>query len=546
MSDNKGNSLYIQGSILAAASIISRLLGLIFRFPLGAIIGDQGNGVYSNAYEIYNMALLLSTYGIPVAVSRLVSAKETQKQYKNSYKIFKVAMIFSAIIGMIAAVIVFIFAEPLSIKLFKSPSSAIPLRFLAPTVFVFAIMGVLRGFFQGKNTMIPTAISQILEQIVHVICGLVFALIFMKNYADTVEVYAYGAAGGTVGTLTGAVAGLLFLLFIYIIYKPTLSRRMRRDRSGVEDTFPDLFKLLLITIIPIILNQLLYSITGTLDSVLFNNILDKKGIPEDERLTLIGIYSTKFRLLTNVPLAISAAIGVAVLPNVVKAYTSGSIGSLHEKVGQSVKLNMMIAFPAAAGLIALSRPIIKVCFRQPDGVVLEYAVILMLIGGLSVVFFAYSTTTNSILQGIGKLNKPIIHAAIGIIVYLLVDWPLLSKTTLGVFVLPIGYMVFPFIVSILNWYSIHKETGYRQEITNTFVKPALFSAMMGILGYFVYVGLSKLIPVQSINLLLTVALSVIFYAALMILTRTISKEELVELPLGNKVIGLLLKMGIKM
>ncbi len=544
MSEKKGNSFYIQGSILAAASIISRLLGLIFRIPLTKIIGDEGNGAYSNAYEVYNIALLLSTYGIPIAVSRLVSLKESKKEYKNSYRIFKVAMGFAGGIGLIMAVLVYVFAKQISVKLFQSPMSAIPLRMLAPTIFVFAIMGVIRGFFQGKNTVIPTAVSQIIEQVVHVAGGLVFAVIFMKNFADTVAPYAYGAAGGTLGTLLSAIAGLCFLLFIFIIYKPTLMRKLRRDKSGVVDSYGDLFKVLIITLLPIILNQFLYSVTGTLDSALFNNVLAKKGISEDMRLTLFGIYSAKFRLITNVPLAIASAIGVAIIPNVVKAYTTGTTSMVHEKIGQAVKLNMMIAIPSAAGLIALARPILKICFSQPDGNPLDVSVRLMLLGGMSVVFFAYSTTTNSILQGIGRLNKPIIHACIGIVVYILVDFPLLRNTTMGVYVLPIGYMVFPFIVSILNWVSIRRETSYRQEIMDTFFKPALFSIVMGASAYLLYKGLSLVIHISAINLVISIGFAVLIYGALMIFTGTLSREELLELPMGGRILSILLKIGV--
>ena len=159
MGGKKKNSFYAQGSILAAASILTRLMGIVFRIPLTRIIGDEGIGAYSNAYEIYNLALLLSTYSVPIAVSRLVSARESRKEYINSNRVFQTAMAFSVVAGAIAALVTFFGAEFFSVMLFKSESSAIPLKFLAPTIFVFAIMGVLRGFFQGKNTMLPTAIS---------------------------------------------------------------------------------------------------------------------------------------------------------------------------------------------------------------------------------------------------------------------------------------------------------------------------------------------------------------------------------------------------
>ena len=151
MGDRKKNSFYVQGSILAAASILTRVMGIAFRIPLTRIIGDEGIGAYSNAYEIYNLALLLSTYSIPIAVSKLVSARESKKEYINSYRVFQTAMGFAAVMGALAALVTFFGAEFFSMLLFKSASSAIPLKYLAPTIFIFAIMGVLRGYFQGKQ-----------------------------------------------------------------------------------------------------------------------------------------------------------------------------------------------------------------------------------------------------------------------------------------------------------------------------------------------------------------------------------------------------------
>ena len=213
MEEKKKNNFYTQGSILAVTSILTRLMGIVFRIPLTRIIGDEGIGAYSNAYEIYNLALLLSTYSVPIAVSKLVSARESKKEYINSNRVFQTAMAFSVISGAIAALITFLGAEFFSTTLFKSESSVLPLKFLAPTIFVFAIMGVLRGFFQGKNTMMPTAISQLIEQLFHVVIGLTAAIILMKLYETDEQKVIYGAAGGTFGTLIGAVISLLFLLY---------------------------------------------------------------------------------------------------------------------------------------------------------------------------------------------------------------------------------------------------------------------------------------------------------------------------------------------
>ena len=159
---SKRNNFLLQGGILAAASILVRLIGLIYRIPLTRIVGDEGMGYYSNAYEIYNLALLISSYSLPLAISKLVAARESRRQYKNSYRLFLCALIIALIVGGIAALIVFAGAGFFAEVFCSSPNSAIPLKVLAPTIFVFAIMGVLRGFFQGRKTMIPTSVTPVI------------------------------------------------------------------------------------------------------------------------------------------------------------------------------------------------------------------------------------------------------------------------------------------------------------------------------------------------------------------------------------------------
>ncbi len=545
MANKKRNSFYIQGSILAAASILSRLIGLAFRVPISRMLGDEGYGAYCNAYEIYSMALLLSTFSIPMAVSKLVSAKENRRQYVNSFRILKVSFVFSCLIGLTMACLVWFFGDDIASFLIKSPNSALPLKTLAPTVFVFALMSVLRGFFQGKNTVLPTSISQILEQIVHVACGIAFASVFLKIFADKDNSFAYGAAGATLGTLAGAVIALIFLAFVYCIYRPTLMRRLTRDNTGECDSYSMLLKMLVVTVVPIILNQFLYSVTGNIDSVLLNHIMSVKGVDENTRLILFGRYSGKFRLLVNVPLAMASAIGVAIIPNIVAAFTKNDENEIKTKLHQAVKLNMMIAIPCAFGLIALAGPIMQVILGDSS----EMSKRLMEIGGMSVVFYAYSTTTNSILQGMGKLKYPVIHAVAGILLYIVVDFGVMYFTDFGVYTLAVGYMIFPFTVGILNRIRIGKETDYRQENLKTFILPTLYSAIMASAAFLVYEGMTEVFQVkyiEAIALILSILVAVIVYFCFMIFTRTVSEEELLEFPMGRRIADIIKKTGFKL
>lgn len=540
MGNRKKNSFYIQGTILAAASILTRIMGIAFRIPLTRIIGDEGIGAYSNAYEIYNFALMLSTYSIPIAVSKLVSARESKKEYINSYRVFCTAMGFAVVAGAIAALVTFFGAEFFSLSLFKSESSAIPLKFLAPTIFVFAVMGVLRGYFQGKNTMLPTAISQLLEQFFHVVVGLAAALVFLKIYEESEFRLAYGAAGGTFGTLIGALVSLLFLGAIFIMYYPVLKRRFRKDSGAPIEEYPMLLKLVLITIVPIILNQTLYSVSGILDSVLLNSVLDSKGYTEEARLILWGRYSSKYRLLANLPLSIASAIGVAIVPNIVRAHTERNERLLHEKTGQAVKFNMMIAIPCAFGLAVLAKPVMEVLFNDTT----EMTPLLMQLGAFAIVLYAYSTTTSNVLQGLSMMRYPVIHAGIGIIIYVIVDYILLSFFDMGVYALIVGHTLFPLIISMLNWLRIQMETGYEQEILRTFVMPTVCSGVMAVITYFSYLGLFTITNSTLISLIIAIVFAVIIYFVLMIVTKTLNEKELYDLPMGGRIVRLAKTIGI--
>ena len=540
MAEKKKNSFYIQGSILALASILTRVMGIAFRIPLTRIIGDEGIGAYSNAYEIYNLALLLSTYSIPIAVSKLVSARESKKEYINSYRVFKTAMIFSVISGAIASLITFFGADFFASKLFKSASSAIPLRYLAPTIFVFAVMGVIRGYFQGKNTVIPTSISQLIEQFFHVVVGLSAAVIFMNISEGSEYQVAYGAAGGTFGTLIGAIASLLFLGLIYMCYYPVLKRRFRKDCGAEQESYRFLLKMVVITVIPIILNQTLNTVSGTMDSFLMNTVLDAKGYSEELRLVLWGRYSSKYRLLANLPLSIASAIGVAIVPNIVIAYTNKDTEQLHAKTSQAVKFNMMIAIPCAVGLAVLAAPIMQILFADTTKMTTQ----LMQIGAAAIVFYAYSTTTSNVLQGISKMRYPVIHAAIGLVVYAIVDYILLQYLDMNVFALVVGHTIFPVIVSLLNWMRIQKETGYQQELKRTFLLPLLCSAVMGFVAYFSYLGLRVITKSTLISLCIAIFFAVFTYFVLMIITKALDEKEMYDLPMGGRLVRLAKSIGL--
>ncbi len=541
----KQASFITQGIILAVASVIVRLIGLIYRIPLANTIGDDGLGAYSNAFEVYNIALLLSTYSIPTAISKLISEREDKKEYGNSYHMFQVGMIFAAILGFLASLLLFLGADFIAEYVFKEAdlSTAIPLKVLAPTIFVFSIMGVIRGYFQGKHTVIPTSVSQILEQIVNAVVSVVAAKLLISHFSASDKISAYGAAGGTLGTLCGALTALVFLLFVFFCYYPYLKKRVRKDKIGAYEDRALLLKLLLLTTAPIILNQTVYSVSSLLDSVLLNQILDGKGVADTVRREWFGLYSGKYRLMTNVPIAIASSIGMATLPSIVQAHTKRNQELLHGRIAQAIKLNMLIAFPCAGGMAVLAAPIMRFVFGE-SGEALTITSRMMYIGAASIIFFAYSTATNSILQGVNRMRVPVIHGVISLAIYLVLDIVLLMFTPLGVYTLVIGNMVFPLIISVLNWLRLKKETGYVQELDRTFLRIGLCTVFMAVLSLLIYRGMMFLTESNAISLCAAIGLAMIIYFVMLILFRAVEEEELMDMPKGALLVRIAKKLNL--
>ena len=284
----------------------------------------------------------------------------------------------------------------------------------------------------------------------------------------------------------------------------------------------------------------MYSVSGTLDSVLLNSVLDSKGYTEEVRLILWGRYSSKYRLLANLPLSIASAIGVAIVPNIVRAYTERNERLLHEKTAQAVKFNMMIAIPCAFGLAVLAKPIMLLLFNDTT----EMTPLLMQLGALAIVLYAYSTTTSNVLQGLNMMRYPVIHAGVGIVIYVIVDYILLSFFDMSVYALIVGHTLFPLIVSVLNWLRIQLEIGYEQEVVKTFLMPAICSAAMAFIAYFSYLGMHTLTHNVLISLIVAVFFAAFTYFILMILTKTLNEQELYDLPMGGRIVRLAKAIGI--
>lgn len=541
----KTNNILKQGTILAAASVIVRMIGLLYRVPLNNLLKEEGVGIYSVAFQIYQIALIVSSYGLPLAVSKMVAAKNVKGEYKNSQKIFKNSLIFAAVIGGVVGGIIF-FGADFFADMWKTKDVALPLRVLAPTIFCVAVLGVFRGFFQGQNTMVPTAISQVFEQIVNAVVSFVAAYLLMELHSESENKYAYGAAGSTAGTLSGALAALLVMLGVYMLNRPVFRRQKRRDKHPVDRDW-DIYCMLFVTVVPVILSQTVYQISSVVDTLMFGNIMAGHKMSESVRSGLIGAYSGQYTLLLSVPLGIATAMGTSIIPSVVASFNSEDYDGVKYKINSVIKFNMLLAIPCAVGLSVLGTQVVYMIF--PNLITYRYVAGMMLLtGSIALVFYALSTVTSGVLQAVNQMKLPMIHSAVSLAIHVVLVFVLLQYTNLGVYALIIGNITFPLVVCILNWRSVGKCLDYHQEIRTTFIFPTVAALIMGAVCFVSYHGLHLVIEQMgkfvdlggkgayfnnAISTLVAVILGVAIYFVVALLLKTVEEEELMEMPMGR-------------
>ena len=368
-----GSNFIIQGSILAIAGIIVRLIGMLYRIPLANYIGDEGNGYYSAAYNIYSIMLILSSYSLPVAVSKMVSARLARGQYRNARKILRAALFYATIVGGVGFCALWFGSGFFAEHVIKMPYSAYALKVLAPTVWIMAYLGVLRGFFQGHSTMVPTAVSQIFEQIVNAVISLLaakslFDLGVKSNlvYGSTEYSYAFGAAGGALGTGAGALTALILFVGLYLMYRPKMKRRIRKEQGTSAEGYGMITSTLFLTVVPIIVSSSLYNSSTVIDNILFGQIMT--GLGETRQIaSQWGIYSGKYHLLFNIPVAVANSLSSSLIPALSRAVAEKDRKQTLNRIASAIRFSMIIAIPSAVGLAVLAAPIISqanVCLTE--------------------------------------------------------------------------------------------------------------------------------------------------------------------------------------
>ena len=479
----------MQGSILAIAGILVRIIGLFYRIPMISIIGTKGNGYYTSAYSVYSLFLILSSYSFPAAISKIISERLAEGRFKDVKNVIKLSFVMALIVGIIMFSIMYFGADLISVFHRKSLLK-FALRALAPTLFIMSFLGIFRGVFQGMGNMIPTAISQIFEQIANAITSIVFAYILFNRgkvanliYESEEYTYAFGAEGGAIGTGVGAFTALVILFFLFLSLYSKYKKFLNNNNNYVPESNRVISKVLFATIVPIILSSTIYNLTTVVDDLIFSNVLTFMK-SELNIVILWGVFGN-YHLLFNIPVAVSSSLTSSIIPSISTSVAQNDVREVVLKVKYSIKYTMLIVIPSFIGLYILADPICRVLFKEH----IDMLISVLRVGSIAVVCFSFATVTNGILHGLGLYNIPLKNALISLIVHVIACFILLIPLNLNIYGIVIGMIIFALVLSILNQREINKIVRYRNSSFQrryiiTYILMIFSAVVMGVATYF--------------------------------------------------------------
>ena len=547
--NEKNDNLVKQASILAIAGIVSRVIGLLYRSPLSSIIGDLGLGYYQSAYNYYTIILIISSYSIPSAVSKIIAQKLALKEYRNAHKLFMGSLIYVLIVGALASMLLY-FGASLFVE-----ADAIPvLRVFAPTIFVYGILGVLRGYFQAHRSMSQTSMSQIIEQIINAAVSVGAAALFIRLTMGTMEEPAdeagqilravRGAQGSALGTGLGVVAALVFMAAVYFVNRGDILKRAASDKSEKSDSYGTVFRTIIGVATPFIISTAVYNVFSNINNKIFTSYYPVwRELSNVVTTSHWGIFQGKAQVISNIPIAFSSAMAAAMIPQVAGFITSGDKESAKRRIGLGVKTTMLISIPSAVGIFTFAAPVMLLLFPNSRPTIELGSHCLMALS-VSVVLIALSTLNSSILQSIGKLHTPIFNALIALALQTLLLIILLKFTNLDVFAVAICYAFYAGIMAVLNQMAVSRAIGYKQEYMNTFVKPLECSFVMCLLAYGIYRLVLLAEPNERIAVIPAIAAAVPIYFILLVVLKAVDERELKTLPGGTRIYRILKKVHL--
>ena len=543
---------FLQGTaVLAMATVLVKLMGFLFKVPLNNIIGEDGFGYFNTAYDVYNVLLMISTTGLPVAMSRMISQAQTLGNHAQIKRIYRTSLYVFLTIGMVGSLGMLFFCRQLSVMVTTNENSWAAIAALAPCVLLICLVSAYRGFFQGQSNMTPTSVSQIFEAVTRLVVGLGLAWLVMKLTGEAAVraqgiVLASGETAQDYGDITlaagGAILGVTLgslISVVYLHHKFRQSNQILSLGGGTAKSTRSTMKELLSIAVPITLGSAGLQIINLFDTMIYMRRLTG-ALQWTEKMadSAKGVYNfcqTVFAL----PCSFIPTITIAVIPAITASLTRQDLAEAKATSESSVRTMALIAMPCAAGLFVMAEPVIRLLCSTYTEDKIQLAATMLAILGLTVIFNSLVLLLNAIMQAHGDVVTPVVNMLIGGIIKIIVNYILVGQPNLNIVGAPIGTFICYISITALDLIAMKRHISARPAIFKNIIRPGLASAIMGAATFMVYRVLSNAISSWKLACLLSLAFAVVLYAVLVVFLRCLTYEDCMLLPKGEKIAKIL-------
>ena len=519
---------FVQGAaILGIAGLIVKVIGAVFRIPLVNAVGTEGMGYYNVAYPVYALLLVISTAGIPTAISKMVSEKAAVGDYTAAYNTFRVAFRLLLLVGAFTAAIMFAASTWIAHSIVLQPKGTLSLMAISPALFFVALLSAYRGYFQGMQLMAPTAITQVIEQVGKLAFGLYLAYQWMPAGPE------YGAAGALVGVSVSEVCALVYIMGMYGRRKRDFLRAVDPGRLGRGNLASNAtVKKLLLIAIPVTLGGCVMPIVASIDSVIILRNLLAIGASQQAAASMYGMLTGVVNPLINMPAVLSLALAMSLVPSISESLAQRDAGQLKTKAAFGFKLAIFIGLPASFGFALLAGPIIHMLFRTIVNTEFELSVSLLQILSMGVLFLTLVQSMTGVMQGLGKPALPVVGLAIGAGVKVFVSIWLIRDPDVNIAGAVIGTMCCYAIAAFMDIVFVIRNVKFRLSLADHILKPAIATAMMGGVAVLVYRAVAGFS--NTLGVLAAMLLAILVYGLALSFMHAITKEEMGLMPGGGR------------
>lgn len=529
---------FVSGVLLLSASTLAvKVIGLAYKIPMMSLLGAEGMGYFNSAYEIYALLCVISTAGLPVALSMLVSACRERGDLLSERRTYRVAMTLFTALGGTGCLIMLAFSNILA-AFIENADAAASVRAIAPALLFVCISSAVRGYFQGLSRMAPTAISQLIEAIGKLILGILFARLAIVSGYGIPETAAFAVLGLSIGALLSA----LYLIIVKAIHSSRERSLTTADAAECVKKEGTVGSLLRIAV-PITLSSAALSLTRITDMALIMRRLQDIGYTSAGASAVYGAYTTLAVPVFGLVPSLITPVALALVPALSAAIERSDGEKQSELAGTSLRITAFFAIPASVGVTVYATPILTMLFSgEPEAVALSAPLLSVL--GISIFFSCVITTANAVLQSYRRTSKPIISMAVGAAVKIVSAYIMIGIPDIGIWGAPLSTLLCDITITAIDIYYINKVVPRSESIKNTYLKPFLASLAMITVSYAVYVAACRLGGGIVLSFAVALGAALVSYIPFAFVFGAVTEGDILLMPAGEKALGLVRKVGL--